>query len=106
MAISRKKGVSIKDIAKEAGVSTSLVSFVLNGKQKQYRVNDQVADKIKEIAKRLDYKPNGFAKSLRDGTSHTIGVIVSDISNQFFAEIVRYIETTAEQYGYMALFDS
>ena len=106
MAISRKKGVSIKDIAKEAGVSTSLVSFVLNGKQKQYRVNDQVADKIKEIAKRLDYKPNGFAKSLRDGTSHTIGVIVSDISNQFFAEIVRYIETTAEQYGYMALFAS
>lgn len=106
MAISKKKGASIKDIAKEAGVSTSLVSFVLNGKQKQYRVNDQVADRIKEIAQRLDYKPNGFAKSLRDGTSHTIGVIVSDISNQFFAEIVRNIETTAEQYGYMALFAS
>lgn len=106
MAFGKKKGVSIKDIAKEAGVSTSLVSFVLNGKQKQYRVGDQVAERIKEIAKELDYKPNGFAKSLRDGTSHTIGVVVSDISNQFFADIVRNIETTAEQLGYMSLFAS
>lgn len=72
----KKKNISIKDIAKEAGVSPSLVSFVLNGKQKQYRVSDQMADKIRDVAKRMDYRPNGFAKSLRDGTSHTIGVIV------------------------------
>lgn len=102
----KKKGISIKDIAKAAGASPALVSFVLNGKQKQYRVSDAMAEKIREIAKELDYKPNGFAKSLRDGTSHTIGVIVSDISNLFFADIVKNIETTAEEYGYMALFAS
>jgi len=102
----KKKGISIKDIAKAAGASPALVSFVLNGKQKQYRVSDAMAEKIREIAKKLDYKPNGFAKSLRDGTNHTIGVIVSDISNMFFAEIVKNIETAAEEYGYMALFAS
>lgn len=102
----KKKGISIKDIAKAAGASPALVSFVLNGKQKQYRVSDTMAEKIRGIAKALDYKPNGFAKSLRDGTNHTIGVIVSDISNMFFADIVKNIETTAEEYGYMALFAS
>lgn len=102
----RKKKISIKDIAKEAGVSPALVSFVLNGKQKQYRVSDAMADKINEVARRMDYKPNGFAKSLRDGTSHTIGVIVSDIANPFSANMVKNIETTAEEYGYMALFAS
>ena len=93
MTAKRTKRASIKDIAREAGVSPTLVSFVLNGKQKQYRVSDQVADKIREVVKRMDYKPNGFAKSLREGTSHTIGVIVSDIANPFFANIVKNIES-------------
>lgn len=102
----KSKRVSIKDIAKEAGVSPALVSFVLNGKQKKYRVSDEMAEKIREVVKRLDYKPNGFAKGLREGTSHTIGVIVSDISNPFFANMVKSIETEAEELGYMALFAS
>ena len=106
MTASKTKRASIKDIAREVGVSPTLVSFVLNGKQKQYRVSDQVADRIREAVKRLDYKPNGFAKSLREGTSNTIGVIVSDISNPFFANMVKSIETVAEERGYMALFAS
>ncbi len=106
MPFAKKKGVSLKDIARQAGVSPATASFVLNGKQKQYRVSDEVAERIRNVARELDYTPNGFAKSLRDGTSHTIGVIVSDISNQFFADIVRQIETYAENEGYMALFAS
>ena len=106
MGVRRPSRVSIKDIAKEVGVSPTLISFVLNGKQKQYRVSDQIAEKIKETAKRLNYKPNGFAKSLREGTNHTIGVIVSDIANPFFANIVKEIETTAENHGYLVLFAS
>ena len=102
----RKNNVSLKDVAAAAGVSTSLVSFVLNGKQQQYRVNKDVAEKVKRIAKELNYKPNGLAKSLRDGSSKTIGVIVSDISNQFFADIARHIESATEEKGYMALFAS
>lgn len=106
MTAKRAKRVSIKDIAREAGVSPTLVSFVLNGKQKQYRVSDQIADRIREIVKQLDYKPNGFAKSLREGTNNTIGVIVSDIANPFFANMVKNIENAAEDRGYMALFAS
>ena len=63
----KTKRVSIKDIAMEAGVSPALVSFVLNGKQKQYRVSDEMAKKIREVVKRLDYKPmdlpRGYAKA-------------------------------------------
>lgn len=100
------KKVSIKDIAKEAGVSPCLVSFVLNGKEKKYRISDQVAEKVRATIKKMDYKPNGFAKSLREGTNHTIGVIVSDISNPFFSSMVKNIELAAEESGYMALFAS
>jgi len=104
--MSRKNSVSLKDVAAAAGVSTSLVSFVLNGKQQQYRVNKDVAERVKAIAKELNYKPNGLAKSLRNGSSKTIGVIVSDISNQFFADIARHIESETEERGYMTLFAS
>ncbi len=106
MKTPRRKKVSIKDIAREAGVSTASVSFVLNGKQKKYRISDEVAARVREVARELDYKPNGLAKSLREGTSRTIGVIVSDIANPFFAYMVKTIETIAEEYGYMALFAS
>ncbi len=106
MTLQKKKKTSIKDIAREVGASPALVSFVLNGKQKQYRVSDEMSEKILEAVKRLDYKPNGFAKALREGSSHTIGVIVSDISNPFFSNMVKSIETVAEEHGYMALFAS
>lgn len=105
-SVATGKKTSIKDIAREAGVSPTLVSFVMNGKQKKYRVSDAMADKIKDIAACMGYIPNGFAKSLRDGTSHTIGVIVSDISNPFSSYMVKNIEITAEEHGYMALFAS
>jgi LacI family transcriptional regulator len=52
------KGISIKDIAKQAGVSPTTVSFVLNGKAKEKRISDQVSKKIQKIAARLKYKPN------------------------------------------------
>lgn len=105
MTIAHKR-ISLKDIANQAGVSTSLVSFVLNGKQQQYRINKEVAERILKIAKDLNYKPNAAAKSLRDGRSQTIGVVVSDISNPFFAHIARHIETAAEKYGYTVQFSS
>lgn len=105
MNIQRKR-ISLKDIAAKAGVSTSLVSFVLNGKQKQHRIKEEVAERIRQIAKELNYQPNAAAKSLRDGRSRTIGVVVSDISNPFFANIARHIEATAEKHGYTVQFSS
>lgn len=102
----RKKRVSIKDIALAAQASPSAVSFVLSGQQRIYRISNELAERIRRTAQELNYTPNGFARSLRKGTNHTIGVIVSDISNPFFADLVRNIEITAEGYGYMALFAS
>ena len=102
----RNKRISLKDIAQEAGVSVSLVSIVLNGKAKQHRVSEVVAKRIRKIADKLGYRPNLAAKSLRDGRSSTIGVVVSDISNPFFANIARQIEATAEKYDYTVQFSS
>lgn len=103
---------TIKDIASAAGVSVSLVSFVMNnrakddGKGKVYRVSDSTAQKIMEVARELDYKPNNAARSLRSGKTNIIGVIVSDISNKFFADICRCIEDEAHKRNYTVIFGS
>lgn len=101
-----KKKVSLKDIAQAAGVSTALVSYVLNNKEKEARVGKEIASVIREIAKKLDYQPNLLAKSLKSGKSHTIGLIVADISNQFFANIARTIEDEAKKNNYTVIFGS
>jgi len=97
------KKTSLKDIAQAAGVSTSLVSFVLNGKWRQYRISEQVADRIMKLAKEMNYQPNIMAKSLRAGKSQTIGVVVSDISNTFFANLAHHIYATADKYDYAVI---
>lgn len=101
-----KKKASLKDIAKAVGVSPSLVSFVLNGKSKQYRVGEEVSKEIIKMAAEMNYQPNNAAKSLRSGKSNTLGVVVSDISNPFFSAIARYIEDFAGRRGYTVFFCS
>lgn len=100
-----KKKVSLKDIAKKVGVSTALVSYVLNN-QKTGRIRKEVAHKIKETAKELHYRPNQIAKSLKLNKSFTIGVIVADISNPFFSNLARIIEDEASKNGYTVIFGS
>ena len=63
--MSSLKKISLKDIAEAAGVSTALVSFVLNGKKKEYRVGEETAQRILKIANEMNYQPNLAAKSLR-----------------------------------------
>lgn len=79
----KTKRTTIRDIAEAAGVSISLVSFVMNNKGKRYRISDEMTKRIREMADKLDYQPNNAARSLRSGRSRTIGVVVSDISNSF-----------------------
>ena len=79
--MSALKKVSLKDIAEAAGVSTALVSFVLNGKKKEYRVGEETAKRILKIAQEMNYQPNIAPKSLRSGRTKTIGDVVSDIYN-------------------------
>ena len=95
----KTKRTTIRDIAEAAGVSISLVSFVMNNKGKRYRISDEMTKRIREMADKLDYQPNNAARSLRSGRSRTIGVVVSDISNSFFAEICRKIEDDASRFN-------
>lgn len=102
----KRKGISLKDIALKSGVSTALVSYVLNGKEKETRVGKETAEKILKVAKELNYQPNLIAKSLRSGRSYTIGLIIADISNPFFANIARIVEDVANKHNYTVIIGS
>ena len=95
--------VSIKNIAEKLGVSNATVSLVLNGKEKEGRVGKELSEKIRATAKELEYEPNSLARSLRIGRSQTIGLIVADISNLFFANLAFHIQEHAEKFGYSVI---
>lgn len=78
----------MKQVAREAGVSVATVSHVLNGSR---YVSPELTRRVREVAARLGYTPDGTARSLRLRRTHTIGVIVPDV-NPFFAELTRVIE--------------
>jgi LacI family transcriptional regulator len=101
-----EKKVSLKDIAKKVGVSIAAVSYVMNGQEKEKRVGAEVVRKIKEAAEELNYQPNQIARSLRTGSSKSIGLIVADIANPFFSHLARTIEDEASKYGINVLFGS
>ncbi|MBK5191754.1 MAG: substrate-binding domain-containing protein [Flavobacteriaceae bacterium] len=101
----QKKKVSLKDIAKKVGVSIATVSYVLS-KDKESKVSLAVAARVKKAAKELNYQPNQIAKSLKSGKTFTIGLILADISNPFFAHIARIIEDEASKKGYTVIFGS
>jgi len=100
------KKISLKDIAKAVGVSTALVSYVLNNKEKEARVGKEIAEVIRKKAAELNYQPNQLAKSLKSGKSFTIGLIVADISNPYFANLARTIEDEAKHHNYTVIFGS
>ena len=94
----------MKDIARHLGVSTALVSYVLNNKAG--RVSVEMAEKIRQAALFLNYRPNLIARSLQSGKTNTLGLIVADISNPFFSQIARIIEDEAKRWGYTVIFGS
>ncbi|MDX9883897.1 MAG: LacI family DNA-binding transcriptional regulator [Prolixibacteraceae bacterium] len=100
------KRISLKDIAVKVGVSTAAVSYVLNGLEKEKRVGPDVVRRVRQVAKELNYTPNQIARSLRKGTTNTIGLIVADIANPFFGHLARIIEDEAIRYGYTVIFGS
>lgn len=95
--------VSLKVIAREVGVSTATVSLVLNGKNKNGRVSNEVSMKILDKATELNYIPNSLAKGLKMGNSKSIGLIVADISNVFFGTLALHIQNYAEKEGYTVI---
>jgi len=101
----KKKKVSLKDIARQVGVSTALVSYVLNNKRED-RISKEVAGKIRSTAKKLNYRTNQIARSLKTNKTATLGLIVADISNPFFSQLARFIEDQAAINHYTVIFGS
>ncbi len=93
-------GSTIRDVAKEAGVSTATVSHVLN---KTGRVSRHTRRQVLTVVKRLGYFPNVHARNLASRQSRTLGMIVSDIENPFFPEVIKSFEARAQQLGYDAI---
>jgi len=100
------KKITIRDIAKQAEVSISTVSFVINGKGEKMAISPAVIKKVQDVAQKLQYKPSMIASSLRTGKTRSIGLIVEDISNQFFADLARVIEDEAKNINYRVFYCS
>ncbi|MHA4811628.1 LacI family DNA-binding transcriptional regulator [Flavitalea flava] len=100
------KKVSISDIARKAGVSVSTVSFVMNDKAVKMRISREVIDRVENIAREMGYRPNQLARGLRTGRTRTIGLIVENISNAFFATLAKTIEDEAKKYDYKVVYCS
>jgi len=93
-------GLTIRDVAKAAGVSTATVSNVLN---KTGKVGRQAQRRVLSVVKRLGYIPDVHARHLASRDRRTLGIVVSDIENPFFPEVIKSFETRAHQLGYDAI---
>ncbi|HNW59129.1 MAG TPA: LacI family DNA-binding transcriptional regulator [bacterium] len=91
---------TITDIATQAHCSVSTVSRVLSKQAKKYRISREMEERILQVAQKLNYRPNHLARGLRLKQSQTIGLVVPDISNPFFAYVTRIIQTFAYNAGY------
>ena len=91
------KRLTIKDIAKEFNVSISTVSKALNN---SYEISTRTKEKIQKFAKENNYKPNFNALSLKNRQTKTIGIIIPNMLNYFFAQVFKGIEKVANDRGY------
>ena len=101
---SKNKPSNIKQLADLLGLSVTTVSRVLNGKDKDYRISEKTRDKVLHAAGKFNFVPNKLARSLKLDKTETIGLIVPDISNPFFADIAKSIEAEARNKGYSIIF--
>ena len=91
------EAVTIKDIAKALGLSTSTVSRALRD---SYEISPETKKLVLEYAEKINYQPNPIALSLKERKSHSIGVIVCEIANSFFSQTINGIESIAYNNGY------
>lgn len=91
------EAVTIKDIAQALHLSTSTVSRALRD---SYEISEETKQLVKEYARKINYRPNPIALSLKERRSRSIGVIVCEIANSFFSQIINGIESIAYDRGY------
>lgn len=92
--------VNLKILAHELGVSVSTVSKAL---QDSYEISQETKEKVRSLARKLNFQPNPYASSLRRHQTRTIAVIVPEIANNFFALAINGIESVAQEKGYHVL---
>ncbi|HVI08138.1 MAG TPA: LacI family DNA-binding transcriptional regulator, partial [Candidatus Binatia bacterium] len=95
--------VTIRDVAKESGFSSTTVSIVLNDAPLARYIPPVTKQRIERAAEKLGYRPNQFARSLRSKRSHTVGVMVFDMTDPFCTLILRGIENTLYQASYLPI---
>ena len=91
---------TLKDVAKEAGLTVTTVSRVLNNRG---YISDNARKKVAEAMKKLNYRPNELARSLQNKSSNTIGVIVPHIRHPYFSDMISNLENQAHKKGYKIL---
>jgi LacI family transcriptional regulator len=98
--IEEKMAVTLSDIAVRAGVAVSTVSRVLNKKATKYRISAETEQLILRTASELKYRPNQLARGLRLSQTNTIGLIAPDVSNPFFAYLIKRVQSVAHATGF------
>ena len=95
--------VTIRDVAKESGFSSTTVSIVLNDAPLARYIPPVTKKRIEKAAEKLGYRPNQFARSLRSKRSHTVGVMVFDMTDPYCTQVLRGIENTLYQASYLPI---
>ncbi len=103
MSRGKKSSVTIRDVARKANVSVATVSRYINGTA---RVSDEVAKRLDRVMEELNYVPHSTARRLATKKTNTIGLLLTDMSGDFFAPLLRGIESMAREKGYDLLISS
>lgn len=93
----KQRRTSLKDLADQLGVSIATVSRALRG---SHEVSEEMREKVKKLAKQLNYRPNPFAQSLRKEAPRNIGVVVPNLVTHYYAAVLDGIEEYARKNGY------
>ena len=97
---------TLKEVAKKAGVSVTTASRILSNKPSPIPISEETRRRVLKVARRLDYLPNIFARSLRTGKTGIVGVIVSDITDSYYGGIIDGIERVLNENDYYFLLSS
>ena len=101
--LSQPAAITIRDVAERSGFSSATVSIVLNNAPLARYIPDTTKGKIHRAAQQLGYRPNLFARSLRGRRSHTVGVMVFDMTDPYCTLVLRGIENTLFQSSYLPI---
>ena len=96
-------GITLKELAEKIGVSRTTVSRVMSGNAEKYRISEKTVKKVKAAAEQYGLMPNQVAQNLRLQKTDTIGLLIPDIANPFFANLARVVEEELRAHGKMLL---